>query len=140
MINKDMARDYMNRSARCLKEAEIALSDNDAPMVIRRSQESLELGTKALLRAMAIEYPREHDVTDALIANRKKLPESLGSRIDELVRLVTELASVRGPAFYGYESEGVPASRAFSIDYATGVLNSVRELVAIISNELAKVL
>lgn len=26
MMNKDMARDYMNRSARCLKEAELALS------------------------------------------------------------------------------------------------------------------
>jgi HEPN domain-containing protein len=57
-----MARDYIYRANRCLREAEIAISESDFAGAIRRSQEALELAVKAVLRSMAIEYPREHDV------------------------------------------------------------------------------
>ena len=40
----------------------------------------------------------------------------------ELVDLVSELAAVRGPAMYGYEDRGIPASEAFSTSYAEEVL------------------
>ncbi|RLF12789.1 MAG: hypothetical protein DRJ97_07175 [Thermoprotei archaeon] len=132
MINKEMAADYLARALGCLCEARAALRRNDAPGTVRRSQEALELAVKALLRALAIEYPRAHDVSDALLEHQGRLPRALKARVEELARLVADLASVRGPAFYGYEREGIPASRAFKLDYAQEVYGRVRRFVKLI--------
>ncbi|MEM4499477.1 MAG: HEPN domain-containing protein [Sulfolobales archaeon] len=74
------------------------------------------MAVKALLRALRIEYPRSHDVSDVLIDHGDALPENLRSEVEELARLVSQLASIRGPALYGYEREGIPASKAFGRD------------------------
>lgn len=128
MRNIEMARDYAERAVRCLEEAERLLAE-DPPLAVRRSQEALELAVKALLRAMGIEYPRSHDVSDALLEHRDRLPEPLRSEAASLARLVSDLAAVRGPAFYGYEREGIPASRAFTRSYAERVFRKVRRYV-----------
>jgi len=73
LINKEMAKDYLFRAERCLKEAFLAIKDEDAAGAIRRSQEALELAVKALLRLMGIEYPKIHDVGDVLIENANSL-------------------------------------------------------------------
>lgn len=136
MINVEMARDYATRARRFLKEAEMALAEGDSATSVRRSQEALEMVVKALLRALGIEYPRSHDVSDALIDHKDALPEGLRGEADDLARLVSQLASVRGPALYGYEREGVPASKAFSRDYAEGVLSAVRRYVSLVEGAL----
>jgi HEPN domain-containing protein len=43
MNSDEMAGDYLNRSARCQKEAENALNDGDYSMAVRRSQECIEM-------------------------------------------------------------------------------------------------
>lgn len=134
MRNVEMARDYAQRALRCLREAELALSESDAPLAIRRSQEALELAVKALLRALGIEYPRSHDVSDALLEHWERLPEPIRGRAEDLARLVADLAAVRGPAFYGYEREGIPASRAFTLSYAERVYGRVKPYVKEIKN------
>ncbi|MEM1538282.1 MAG: HEPN domain-containing protein [Candidatus Nezhaarchaeales archaeon] len=136
MINVEMARDYLLRAKRCLNEARLALADNDAPAVIRRSQEALELAVKALLRALAIEYPRAHDVSDALLRHKDKLPTNISGRAEELAILVSELASIRGPAFYGYEREGIPAGKAFTMKYAEEIHVKVQSYVDVIDATL----
>lgn len=132
MINVEMAKDYAFRAKRCLKEARLALDENDAASTIRRSQEALELIVKALLRLIGIEYPRSHDVSDVLLEWRDKLPRELKDRIEDLASLISELASIRGPAFYGYEREGITASQAFSLEYARGVFGRVEEYISYI--------
>lgn len=139
MINIEMARDYLLRAKRCLKEAKLALHEGDPPMTIRRSQEALELATKAVLRYLAIEYPREHDVGDALTEIENKLPSYLRSSLPELKQLLTELAELRGPAFYGYEREGIPASKAFSHERAETIFQRVKKLVKACSKFLTKI-
>jgi len=136
VINIEMARDYMMRAKRFLREAEMALVEGDNATSIRRSQEALEMAVKALLRALGIEYPRSHDVSDVLIDHGDALPENLRSEVEDLAKLVSQLASIRGPALYGYEREGIPASKAFSRDYATEVLSAVRRYVNLIEREL----
>ena len=89
----------------------------------------MELAVKAVLRYLAIEYPREHDVGDALSEVTEKVPDYLKSRIPEMRELLTELARVRGPAFYGYEREGIPASEAFSNEYASSTFEKVSGMV-----------
>jgi len=125
----EMAADYIYRADRCLREAEIALSESDFAGVVRRSQEALELAVKAALRSIGVEYPHEHDVGEALDIVQDRLPSSLRSEVSKLRELLTELSRVRGPAFYGYEREGIPASKAFSKEYAQRTYSEVRRLV-----------
>ena len=123
-----------------LHTAEFAFAENDAAMTIRRSQEALELAVKALLRAIGIEYPRVHDVSDVLLEHSSKLPENLRNKIDDLAELVAELAAIRGPAFYGYEREGIPASQAFKHGYAREILNKVKYYIDIIKRTLKPII
>lgn len=135
-----MAKDYLARAERCLKEASLAIKDEDAGGALRRAQEALELAVKALLRLIGIEYPKAHDVSDALIENSSKLPEELKEKIEDLAELISELASIRGPAFYGYETEGIPASKAFKKDYAENVYKKVKSYVKAIDLSMRKYL
>jgi len=89
----------------------------------------LELATKAMLRRLAIEYPREHDIGEAVEAVAERLPDLVRARIPDIKALLSELARVRGPAVYGYETEGIPASEAFTKQYAADILEKTRDLV-----------
>ncbi len=131
MRTNEMVKDYFFRAKWCLKEAEMALSEKNYPMCVRRSQESLEMAIKALLRSMAIEYPKGHDVGDSLIYIEKKLPDYLRSEVPFLKSFLTELSRVRGPAFYGYEREGIPASEAFGKEYAGDTFEKVSKIVSL---------
>jgi HEPN domain-containing protein len=124
-----MARDYAERARWSLKEAEEALKGKKNAICIRRSQEALELAVKAVLRRLAVEYPREHDVSEALQGVGERLPEYLKSRLEEMKALLVELARIRGPAFYGYEAQGIPASQAFTEDYTTETFAKTGPLV-----------
>ena len=129
MKSLEMAADYIYRADRCLREAETALSESDFAGVVRRSQEALELAVKAVLRSIAVEYPHEHDVGEALDIVQDRLPIFLRGEVTKLKELLTELSRVRGPAFYGYEREGIPASKAFSKEYAHRTYSEVKRLV-----------
>ena len=124
-----MARDYAERAGRFLIEAENALSAGDNATCVRRTQEGLELAAKAVLRRLAIEYPREHDVSEALEAAAERLPDYLRPRVEETKSMLLELTRVRGPALYGYEAEGIPASQAFTRGYAAETLEKTKPLV-----------
>lgn len=124
-----MARDYADHAKWAIREAESALAGGNHAICVRRSQEAMELAAKAVLRRLAIEYPREHDVSDAFGASAERLPEYLSVRVEEIKSVLAELARVRGPAFYGYEAEGIPASRAFTKEYASETLTKTRPLV-----------
>ncbi len=89
----------------------------------------MEIASKAVLRRLAIEYPHEHDVSEALEAASERLPDYLRAKVDELTSMVEELARVRGPALYGYELEGIPAGEIFTKEYASGNLQETKSLV-----------
>jgi len=93
MRSKDMALDYMERALRCLEEAELAFSKEDYAGTVRRSQEALELASKAILRVSGIEYPRENDVSPVLEAEKDRLPNPIIENLEAVIRLSSELAS-----------------------------------------------
>lgn len=140
MRSKDMALDYMERALRCLEEAELAFSKEDYAGTVRRSQEALELASKAILRVSGIEYPRENDVSPVLEAEKDRLPNPIIENLEAIIRLSSELASLRGPAMYGYEREGIPAREAFKKDYSLEVLTEVKKLVEIMRKALYDIL
>lgn len=119
MNSYDMAEDYVKRAGRCLGEAENALREGDYPMAIRRSQECVELSIKGILRAVSIEFPQEHDVSDVLMSvewERIGSPGWFLGRTEDMARIMREITPKRGPAMYGFEAEMKPANAIFSRD------------------------
>lgn len=117
MKSYEMAEDYLKRAGRCLQEAESAFRENDYPMAIRRSQECIELSIKGVLRALSIEFPREHDMSDVLVKVAWKeigSPNWFTARVEDLAKIMREITPKRGPAMYGFEKEMKPASAIFS--------------------------
>jgi len=133
MRSTRMAKDYAERANWVLKEAQEALDAANYAICVRRSQEALELSAKAALRRLGVEYPREHDVSEALDSVADRLGNSLRERLEEIKTLLAELARVRGPALYGYEAEGIPATEAFTKDYAKEMLHRTRPIVELLS-------
>ena len=114
MNTRLMALDYIKRARRCLKEARDALADNDPPMAVRRGQECVELSLKAVLRGLGVEYPKKHDVGEALEVVVPVVPFWFAAQIPAFAALSEKLARERGPAMYGYEAELTPASQLFT--------------------------
>jgi HEPN domain-containing protein len=59
-----MAQDYINTARSCLREAREAFGEGNFSLCVRRAQECIELSIRAVLRILAIEFPKEHDVSD----------------------------------------------------------------------------
>ena len=133
MKSTTMARDYAERAKWVLREAKEAPDATNYAISVRRSQEALELSAKAALRRLGIEYPHEHDVSEALDAVADRLSDSLRERLDEIKALLAELARMRGPALYGYEAEGIPASEAFTRNYAKEMFHKIRPIVDLLA-------
>ncbi len=123
-----MAQDYIHRAKRCFKESKDAFGDEDYPITIRRAQECVELSLKAVLRFVAIEYPRDHDVSSALEIARDKFPAWFSKKISEFMRISRDLSKKRGPAIYGYEAQQRPASDIFSKNDANEALMSAEDI------------
>jgi HEPN domain-containing protein len=122
MNTNTMAQDYIKRVNRCFKESKDAFKDEDYPITIRKAQECVELSLKAVLRFIAIEYPRDHDVSSALEIARDKFPVWFSKKITEFMRISRDLSKKRGPAIYGYEAQQKPTSDIFSREDANEAL------------------
>ncbi|MEM2584988.1 MAG: HEPN domain-containing protein, partial [Thermoproteota archaeon] len=79
-----LAEDYFKRARIRIKSAELAYSEESYPDVVRYSQECVELSLKAALRAVAVEYPKEHDMSRILRAVRERFPEWFEREIEKL--------------------------------------------------------
>ncbi len=116
MINKRMAENYLSDSTSILSEAKAARDKGLHHRAIRLSQESLELTLKAILRAVGVEYPKEHEVSEAINENSGKFPDWFRSHTPDLEEGSVWLSERRGPSMYGDEIAGKPASQLFTAD------------------------
>lgn len=130
MTSEAMARDMIGRGGRCLREARTAHEEGDHALCVRRSQEVIELAVKGLLRLAGIEFPREHDVSDVLLASAARLPGPWHAVLPELARKMREITPKRGPAMYGLEAQGIPASQAFDEDDGRAALADAEFVLA----------
>jgi len=74
-----MAENYLRDARAILIEAKAAQRRRLSHRAVRLSQESFELSLKGILRSIGIEYPKEHEVSDALKENSARFPEWLQS-------------------------------------------------------------
>ncbi len=103
--NIDLAASALKRSSRWLKGAFRALEDERWDDVVYSSQMVVEQSSKAVLIALGIEYPKEHDVSAAFkqISRIEGIPEWFILMLNDLANNISELAELRGLAGYGYE-------------------------------------
>lgn len=101
---------------------------------IRSAQECVELCLKGVLRFIGVEYPKQHDVGEVLLAVSDRLP--VWFKAEEKARISSWLAERREPAMYGDEIHGKGADELFTKDeallalrYAKKVLNDSRKLL-----------
>lgn len=82
MTNYEMAESYLVQAMEIRLEAESAYRRDVWNLVVRRSQEVVELALKAALRAVGIEVPHIHDVRIILKDHQEKFPETFRQEID----------------------------------------------------------
>jgi HEPN domain-containing protein len=135
MISKKMAENYLADATSILSEAKVAKGSDLHHRAIRLSQESLELSLKAVLRSVGVEYPKEHDVSDAIDENLQKFPDWFRSISPELKEGSEWLSERRGLSMYGDEIAGKPPSQLFTsedsakaLEYADRAVNIARRL------------
>lgn len=103
MRNMDLAADHVRRAEIRLLALDVLFEHQSWADVVRESQEVVELALKGLLRAYGVEPPRIHDVSEILIAERQRLPESIQNALDDLASISRNLRRDRELAFYGAE-------------------------------------
>jgi HEPN domain-containing protein len=130
MRTEEMARDYLTRAAMTLEEARTAAANGIHSLAVRRAQETVELSLKAALRFLAIEYPREDDVSEVLlkVKGTRTLPEWFNDRLEFLMHVSSDLARKRGPAFYGDKITATPASHLFTAEEGVRAIKEAEEV------------
>lgn len=113
------------------RDTQGAMNEKDFNMVVRRSQEVVELALKGALKILGIDYPKVHDVAPLL---SEKLQQKRGINDPMMLQKIEEislwLAQSRTPSFYFEQEYGEEdAEKAFKD--AGFVLIQVKKLLGI---------
>lgn len=98
-MNIDAARSMIKEAKDCLEEAQRAHSRSSYNLAVRRSQETVELTMKGILRLIGIEYPKVHDVGDVFIEQMIRFFQDLDN-LKKIALISKRLAKDREPSFY----------------------------------------
>jgi HEPN domain-containing protein len=120
----------MARASIIIQEAEYLKEKEAWNMVVRRSQESVELALKCSLLWAKIEVPRIHDVGPILKQYIDRYPEPFKSRIPHLASISRLLRAEREISFYGDEQSGVPPESLYTREDALEALFKAREVLS----------
>jgi len=93
----------MRQAEARLKNAEEAYAERNHPYAVLLSQECVELCLKAVLKAVGIEYPKIHDVSDVLVESKQRFPEWFQAETNFLSESSKILVKKREPSLYGGE-------------------------------------
>ena len=123
MKRMELARLMVGRAERWLRSSQDALKGSRYDDAMYCAQMCSEQAAKAVLVLLGIEYPRVHDVSDAMKAVEAKLPGWFRKKMDGVCSILTDLAKRRGEAGYGFE-KGLDVS--YFKDYAPGAVKKAK--------------
>ena len=98
-----LAYAYLKQAEARLNDAKDAYKDKNNPYTVRLCQECVELSVKAVLRAVGIEYPKEHEVSYLLSQLQARFPPWFTKDIPFIQETSKALFRKREIAFYGGE-------------------------------------
>ena len=113
-----VARSYLRQAKARLDDAGDALGEGNHPYAVRLSQECVELSLKAVLKAVGIEYPKIHEVSDIFPEIRDRFPDWFRSEIGFMIESSKLLFKKREPSLYGDEEALLPPDEVMSEDDA----------------------
>jgi len=138
MTSNRIARDYLRQAQARRIALDALLGASAHSVVVRESQEVVELVLKGALRFVGVEPPKRHDVHRVLEQFIERFPPEWGRVIVDLRGALDRLAQDRGPAFYGNEAEDIPASELFGEAEARQTLTVVDRLLDLYARLLAE--
>ncbi|OGK95220.1 MAG: hypothetical protein A2X36_02115 [Elusimicrobia bacterium GWA2_69_24] len=121
-----MAQSHLRQARRILTEAEHHEQAEAWHLVVRRSQEAVELALKAVLRSGGVEVPRVPDVGIFLREHADRFSASLTQQLDRVVSISRRLRQEREISFYGDEEAGAPPERLYARQDAHEALRDAR--------------
>jgi len=88
---------------------------------------AIEQSAKAVLIALGIDFPKEHDVSIIFedLAKRLDMPEWFRRKVPEIAKAMAELAEIRGLAGYGFE-QGIGVE--YFKDYAPEAIKKAKDV------------
>ncbi len=98
-----VARAYLRQAEARLEDAKEAFPKRNYPYTVRLSQECVELSLKAVLKAVGIEYPKIHDVSDVMLLVEDRFPSWFREEIGFLIESSKILVKKREISLYGGE-------------------------------------
>jgi HEPN domain-containing protein len=131
MRNRDLAADHVRRASARLKAIDALFDAASWADVVRESQEIVELALKGLLRAVGIDAPRIHDVSEILLQEQARLPAALRAEAPRLAAISKRLRRDRELAFSG--TEDLTPSAFYTIEDATEARNDARLTVRLVA-------
>lgn len=108
MSTLDIALLALKRSERWIEGAKRALSDSRWDDAVYSAQMCSEHAAKAVLISLGIDFPKQHDVSDAFVTlkGRGDLPSDFSGKVEDIAEKLASLAAERALAGYGFE-EGI---------------------------------
>jgi len=101
MKNLSLAQSYLVKAQKRLKILDVLLKEDAYSDVIREAQEIVELALKGMLRQVAIEPPKWHDVGSMIVEYRTRFPEDVAAQAERLAEISAWLRKEREFSFYG---------------------------------------
>uniref|UniRef100_A0A7V2EF62 HEPN domain-containing protein n=1 Tax=Thermoanaerobaculum aquaticum TaxID=1312852 RepID=A0A7V2EF62_9BACT len=109
MTNLTLAQSYLVKAQKRLKALAVLLSEEAYSDVVREAQEIVELALKGMLRAIAVDPPRWHDVGGILKEVTHRFAPEVQEAVPELAAISQRLRREREFAFYG-DDDFIPTS------------------------------
>jgi len=134
-----IAKAYLRQAEFRLKDAREALFEGNYPYAVRLSQECVELSLKAVLKAVGIEYPKIHDVSDVVVDVKDRFPEWFRAELGFLRESSKILVKKREISLYGGEEAFLSPEEVISkgdAEDATGRATKTYELCKRLISEI----
>ena len=101
MTKSELARAYLEKASKRRRVLEVLKQEQAWSDVVREAQELVELALKGMLREVAIDPPKWHDVGPILTEQAQRFPEATRALLPELARISHWLRKEREFSFYG---------------------------------------
>lgn len=133
VTNLDMARNALQRSERWLEGASRAQADERWDDVVFSSQMAVEVSSKAVLFALGIDFPKQHDVSSVFTESLRGRDVPSWFPVEKLATNISKLSEMRSLAEYAYE-KGIGAEyfrgyTSTALKMAKGHLDACRKLL-----------
>jgi HEPN domain-containing protein len=132
MTNREEGIELINQATRIFeRDISNALRDNDYNLVVRRSQEAVELTLKGALKILGIDYPKVHHVGDIFRKRIKEKSIEIDEEISEKIEEISLwLSQIREPSFY-FERKFSREDALKAQEEAGFVIQEIRKILAL---------